>query len=84
MHNSSNPSKNYFQHAVNKNEVLTAVPSKKYRNGVKMSNIFKNVLESRDSCKTSITLQKRTRGSIVAYTRAGDLNTTKKNNDEII
>ena len=39
-HNSSNPSGNYFQHAVDKNEILTAVPSKKYRNSVKMSNIF--------------------------------------------
>ena len=51
LHNSSNPSKNYFLYAVDKSEVLTAVPSKKYGNSVKMSNIFKNVPESRDSCK---------------------------------
>ena len=54
LHNSLNPSKNYFQHAVAKYQVLTAVPSKKYCNSVKMSNIFKNVPESSDSCKTSI------------------------------
>ena len=28
LHNSSNPNKNYFQHAIAKNQVLTAVPLK--------------------------------------------------------
>ena len=51
---SSNPRKNYFQHAVAKYKVLTAVPSKKYRNSVKISSILENVPESNDLCKTSI------------------------------
>ena len=51
MHNSSNPSKNYFHNAVAKYKVLTEVPSKKYCNGVKMLSISKNIPESRDSCK---------------------------------
>ena len=56
LHNSSNPSKNYFQHAVTKNEVLTAVPSKKYLNSVKISNILRNVSESRDHAKPLLTI----------------------------
>ena len=51
LHNLSNPSKNYFQHAVAKNEVLTAVFSEKCCNSVKMSNILGNVPESRDHAK---------------------------------
>ena len=45
MHNSSNPNKNYFQHAVARNQVLTAVLSKKYCKSVKMANILRNVPE---------------------------------------
>ena len=56
MHNSSNPSKNYFYNAVAKYKVLTEVPSKKFCNSVKMLSISKNIPESRDSCKTSIVL----------------------------
>ena len=51
---SSNPRKNYFQHAVAKYKALTAVPSQKYRNSVKISSILENVPESNDLCKTSI------------------------------
>ena len=51
---SSNLRKNYFQHAVAKYKALTAVPSKKYCNSVKITNILENVPESHDSCKTSI------------------------------
>ena len=43
--------KNYFEHAVAKNELLTTVPSKKYCNSAKMSNILRNVPESRDHAK---------------------------------
>ena len=49
FHNSSNLSKNYFQHATAKNKKLTAVPSKKICNSVKISNILRYVPESRDS-----------------------------------
>ena len=48
LHNSSNPRINCFQHAVAKHEVLTSVPSKKYSDNVKMSNILRNILESHD------------------------------------
>ena len=51
FHNSSNPSKNYLQHAVAKNELLTAVPSVKYCKSFKISNILGNVPESRDHAK---------------------------------
>ena len=43
---SLNPSKNYFQHAVVKYQVLTAVPSKKQS---EMSNILRIVSESHDN-----------------------------------
>ena len=49
--NSSNERKKYFQHAVAKNQVLTAVPSNICCNSVKMSNNEKNVPELRDHAK---------------------------------
>ena len=51
FHKSSNPSKNYFQHTVAKNEELTAVPLKKYCNSVKMSTILRHFPKSRDHAK---------------------------------
>ena len=58
LHNSSsNPSKNYFQHAVVKYLVLTAVPSKKYCNSQNIK-YFKECFRVTWSCKASITLYK--------------------------
>ena len=57
MHNSSNPGKNYFQHAVAKNEFPTAVSSKKYCNSIKMSNILRTVPQSHDHAKPQLTLK---------------------------
>ena len=45
---SSTSSKNYFQYAVGKNQTWIAAPSKKYCNSVRMSNILRNVLKSRE------------------------------------
>ena len=46
-----NLSKNCFQHAITKKQVLTAVPSKKRYNSVKMSNVSKILPESREHVK---------------------------------
>ena len=51
LHILSNPKKDYFQDAVAKYKVLTAVPSKKYCNSVKISSILRSVTESREHAK---------------------------------
>ena len=54
LHIASNPSKNYFQHAVSRNQVCTAIPWQKYCTSVKISNTWRNIPEWREHAKFSL------------------------------